>query len=520
MQFLTHAVSTLAPTGEHTLITFCFEGDLPLTGKTAGTKSIQTLVSYSSSLLGAASAKRFSAKAGDLLLHYMSDETTARFSRANNGSVMLVGLGNRAKFNLDTLKTALVKVFRKTKDGKHADLALDVNPVLALGVEPYELGRIVGSYAVMVDHNHKHYKTSHSNPDGDFSTRSLRVVAFDDAQNDIARGLNDGRSLGESVNLARDLVTEPAGHLTPWKLMEAAMGVVATSGGRISGQYFHGDVLRDMGAHALLAVAQGSDKPPVLIELDYTPEGGPTKESLCLVGKSVTFDSGGLDLKPADGMRHMKRDMAGGAAVLGAIRAIAALKLPISVKVVMACTENMPDAKSYKPGDVINTMKGLTVEIDNTDAEGRLTLADAIEYAKRRGAKRIVDLATLTGAVKSIGGDVAAGLFGNNRAFTRMVFDAGHSVGELMQEMEMYPEMRRSNDSEIADLKNSGGGLAGSTTAAWFIREFAGEEIEWVHLDIAGVAWRDRSLGLDPKGSTGYGVRTAVALAQALSKKA
>ncbi len=520
MQFLTHALKTLAPSGEHTLITFCFEEDFPASAGAPITRSLQTLSGYSRSLNGAASANRFTAKSGDVLQHYMLDETTARFTGSNNGNVMLVGLGKRAKFHVDTVKAALVKVFRKAKDGKNADLALDVNPVLALGVDPYELGRIVGSYAVMLDHNQLHYKTRHSNPDGDFHTRSLRVVAFDEAQADIGRGLNDGRMLGESVNLARDLVTQPAGHLTPFKLMEAAMGVVATSGGLITGQYFHGDVLRDMGAHALLAVAQGSDKPPVLIELDYTPEGGPTKESLCLVGKSVTFDSGGLDLKPADGMRHMKRDMAGGAAVLGAIRAIAGLKLPISVKVVMACTENMPDAKSYKPGDVIDTMKGLTVEIDNTDAEGRLTLADAIEYAKRRGAKRIVDLATLTGAVKSIGGDVAAGCFGNNREFTRMVVEAGHSVGELMQEMEMHTDMRRSNDSDIADLKNSGGGLAGSTTAAWFIREFAGEEIEWVHLDIAGVAFRDRSLGLDSKGSTGYGVRTAVALAQALAKKA
>jgi leucyl aminopeptidase len=240
--------------------------------------------------------------------------------------------------------------------------------------------------------------------------------------------------------------------------------------------------------------------------------------SLTIVGKSVTFDSGGLDIKPADGMRHMKRDMSGGAVTLAAIQAIAAMGLPIKVRCVMAATENMINGKAYKPGDVIHTMNGLSVEVDNTDAEGRLTLADAIEYAKRLGDSTIVDLATLTGAVKMVTGDVGACVFSNNDEFSSLVVSSAASQGERLLNIPMWEEFRDSNKSDMADLKNSGG-APGSTTAAYFLRSFAGEEIRWAHLDIAGVAFRDRELGADPRGSTGFGVRTLVELATRLAAK-
>jgi leucyl aminopeptidase len=488
------------------LIVACFADDFQA-GGAPRTRSFADLSRTHSSLLSAAVEQDFQGKSGQLLTHFAG------------GPVLLLGLGERGKFKLGSLKDGLIKAYRKAKEAKASEVVFDAEPLLALGADPRELGKLLGCYAVMINHNPKHYKTAHSNPKGDFNIKTLKVLAPQALSSKIKRGLTDGRSVAGGVTLARDLVTMPAGHLTPFKLMEAAKGVVARSGGTITGNYFWGGRLRQLGAHALLAVARGSSEAPVLIELNYHPEGGPTAESLCLVGKSVTFDSGGLDLKPADGMRYMKRDMAGGAAVLGAIQAIAALKLPISVKVVMAATENMPDGKAFKPGDVISTMKGLSVEIDNTDGEGRLTLADAIEFAKRNGATRILDFATLTGAVKMIAGDVGAAAFGNHSDFTRKVVDAGVSVGELMVEIPMWEELRKSNETDIADLKNSGGGGAGSTTAAWFIREFAGEEVDWVHVDIAGVAWRERSLGIDPKGATGWGVRTAVALAEALSAK-
>lgn len=455
-----------------------------------------------------ASAQDFQGKSGQTLTHF-----------AESGPMLLLGLGERKKFSIKALQDGLVKAYRKAKEMKSQEVTFDAEPVLALGVAPYALGRLLGCYAVMLDHNPKHYKTAHSNPRGDHNLKTLKVHAPQAVADPLKRGLADGRSLASGVTLARDLVTMPAGHLTPFRLMDAAKGVVARSKGLITGNYFWGKRLERLGAGLLLAVGRGSHEAPVLIELDYTPETGPTEETLCLVGKSVTFDTGGLDIKPSDGMRWMKRDMAGGGAVLGAIQAIAALKLPISVKVILAATENMVDGKSYKPGDVLTSMNGLTVEVDNTDAEGRLTLADAIEFAKRRGAKRILDLATLTGAVKSISGDVGAAVFGNQSDFVSQVVQAGASVGEMMVNIPMWDELRKANDSDIADLKNSGSGGAGSTTAAWFIREFAGEEIEWAHIDIAGVAWRERSLGIDPKGATGWGVRTAVMLAEQLAAK-
>jgi len=512
MKFHIETKGRVAVAAGQMLVSVCFEDDLAL-GAASKTRSFAAVSHAAGDALSRnLDQQGFKGKSGETFVHFADH-------RGQSGSVMVLGLGDRTKFSVDALKDALGKAFKKAKEAKVAEVAFDAEPVLALGLDSYEVGRLLGCYSVMIDHNAKHFKTAHSNPKGDHNLKALRVSAPTDAAETLKKGLLDGRELGASVNFARDLVTLPASHLTPFKLMDAAKGVVAQSKGLITGNYFWGKRLKQMGAHALLAVARGSSEQPVLIELDYTPETGPTKETLCLVGKSVTFDSGGLDLKPADGMRHMKRDMAGGAVVLGAIKAIAALKLPISVKVVMAATENMPDGKSYKPGDVIETMKGLSVEIDNTDAEGRLTLADAIEFAKRRGATRIVDFATLTGAVKQIAGDVGAAAFGNHPQFTAKVVAAGASVGELMVDVPMWSEYRRSNDSDIADLKNSGGGLAGATTAAWFIREFAGEEVDWVHIDIAGVAWRDRSIGIDPRGSTGWGVRTAVSLAQALSNE-
>lgn len=484
------------------LIIPCFNVDL-VDGEPQQARLIAEL-----NVTAAAAAQRFEAKVGELFVHY---------SGVHSGTVILLGVGDSAKVTLDLVKDALVKAFRKAKEARADEVVFNAEPLLARNIDAYELGRTLGCYSAMLDHNAKNFKTAHSNPKGDHNLKSLVVKAQKNAADAIKKGLQDGRALGSGVTFARDLVVLPGSHLTPFKLMEAAKTVVAQSKGTITGNYFWGKRLQQMGAHALLAVARGSAELPVLIELDYTPETGPTEETLCLVGKSVTFDSGGLNLKPADGMRNMKRDMAGGAVVLGAIKAIAALKLPISVKVVMAATENMPDGKSYKPGDVIDTMKGLTVEIDNTDAEGRLTLADAIEFAKRRGATRIVDFATLTGAVKSISGDVGAAAFGNHADFTAKVVAAGASVGELIVDVPMWAEMRKSNNSDIADLRNSGGGLAGATTAAWFIREFAGEDVDWVHIDIAGVAWRERSLGIDPRGATGWGVRTAVALADKLA---
>lgn len=503
-------VAAAAKAGGRVLVSMCFEEDF---SADAGLGAITARSSQTyHGVTRQAAAESFTGKSGQVLVRFADGDLPC-------DHIVLVGLGARSKFSSTQLKAALLKVFQKTKELKAVDVAIEADALLAGGLDAATIGELIGSYAVMIDYTPLHYKTARGGFKGDTKVKTVRVSGPNGAAAELRKGLINGRAIGEGVTKARDLIITPSNLKTPFYLMECTKQVVAGSGGLITGQYYWGRRLERMGAHALLAVAKGSDQPPVLIELDYTPETGPTEEVLCLVGKSVTFDSGGLDIKPSDGMRYMKRDMSGGAAVLGAIQAIARLKLPISVKVIMAATENMINGSAYKPGDVIDTMAGLSVEIDNTDAEGRLTLADAIEFAKRRGMKNIVDYATLTGAVKMIGGDVGAACFGNQSAFTNMVREAGAGVDELMVEIPMWPLLRESNKTEVADIKNSGGAGAGSTTAAWFLREFAGEEINWVHVDIAGVAYRDRSIGPDPKGATGWGVRTSVAIARAMAAR-
>lgn len=481
---------------------------------------VRAIASTKNALMRQAKAEEFAGKTGEVVRHFAGGKPAQ--------DVLLVGLGKRAKFGTAALKKALISAFKKARGFEATRVSFDVSSLLAAGVEafggvtPFEAGELIGAYAGLVDYEINHQKTAKSLKKARPHFTSLTLVACDAddaARAELERGIASGITIAKSVNHARDLTNLPAEDLTPLKFADRAQAVADKSNGRIRARFYHKRDLEKMGAGAILGVARGSYEPPVLMELDYTPATGATKEVLCFVGKSITFDSGGLDLKPADGMRHMKRDMAGGAATLSAIEAIAALGLPISVKVVMAATENMPSGRSYRPGDVLTTLAGITVEVDNTDAEGRLTLADAIEFAKRQGVTHIVDLATLTGAVKMIAGDVGAAAFSNNEDWAKQVIEAGNAWDERMVNMPMWDELRDRNHTDIADLKNSGGPLAGSTTAAWFIREFAGEEIPWVHLDIAGSAFRDREIGCDPKGSTGYGVRTLIELARRFKAK-
>lgn len=454
-----------------------------------------------------ATVEGFSGKVGQTLLYFSDGALAAR-------QVLVFGLGPRAGFNVTVLRKALTAAFRRVKLLKAPTLTIAPLALEGFNISQMQYGESVGLYAGLIDYVINHAKTKCGGHQPEKHLLEVTVLCSANEESSVRQGLETGRIIACAVNRARDLANMPASDLTPMKLAEAAVELADKSGGSIKAKLICREELKHIGANALLAVSKGSTQEPVLIELTYTPTNVLTKEVLGFVGKSVTFDSGGLDLKTAEGMRNMKRDMAGGAAVLAAVGAVASLKLPISVKAVLAATENMPDGSSYKPGDVIHTMSGLTVEVDNTDAEGRLTLADAIEYIKRYcGVTRIVDLATLTGAIRSYGGDVAAGAFGNQSPFTHEFLLAADAAGELIGELPMWEELRSANHSDMADLKNSGGD-PGSVTAAWFIREFAGEEIPWVHVDIAGTSYRTRELGADPKGATGFGVRTLIELSR------
>jgi leucyl aminopeptidase len=332
----------------------------------------------------------------------------------------------------------------------------------------------------------------------------------------LKRGAERGRIIGESVNFTRDLANEPGAYMTPTNMAERAREIAEEFGLNV-------DVLDEArmeqeGMGALLSVSHGSEEDAKLIILKYTPRDAPPAqdegdELLAFVGKGITFDSGGISLKPGENMELMKYDMTGGATVLGAMRAIAQLKPSIPVLGVVPASENLPSGKATKPGDVVKAMSGKTIEIINTDAEGRLVLSDAICYAKKLGATRILDMATLTGAVSIALGDVNTAILGTDQALIDEVIAAGKEVGEKFWQLPLDKEYTKQIKSDIADIKNVGGRKAGTITAAAFLKEFA-DGVSWAHLDIAGTAWGDDAKPYRAKGPTGIAVRTIIQIVE------
>jgi leucyl aminopeptidase len=329
-----------------------------------------------------------------------------------------------------------------------------------------------------------------------------------------ARDLNEALQLGsiiaESQNLTRDLVNEPANKLIPSALAEAAKEMAGEVG--LACEVLDQNQMAKLGMGALLGVAQGSANPPFLIVIRYQPSTTAGKDHLALIGKGVTFDTGGISIKPADSMDKMKYDMAGAAAVIGAMRAIGRLKPSVPVTGYVPTVENMVNGNAQRPGDIVTALSGKTIEVLNTDAEGRLILADAITYANRNGATHIVDAATLTGAIGIALGHYNTGVFTNDQAFLDRLLAASRIAGEKTWQLPLDEEYKEYLKSAFADLPNIGGRYGGSITAAWFLREFA-DPTPWVHLDIASTAWIDDAKPWLSKGPTGVGVRSFVQLA-------
>lgn len=322
------------------------------------------------------------------------------------------------------------------------------------------------------------------------------------------------RTLGQAVNLTRELVDTPPGDLPPAALAQAAVAALADA--PVTVEVLGEPELREGGYGGIIAVGQGSANPPRLVRLTYSPEGAGAH--LALVGKGITFDSGGLSLKPPAGMITMKCDMAGAAAVLGAVQAVARLAVPVRVTAYLACAENMPSGAAQRPGDVITAYGGRTVEVLNTDAEGRLVMMDAIVRAGEDSPDYLVDVATLTGAQVIALGARIAGVMGNDEGWRDRVVDAAGTAGELAWPMPVPDELRNSLDSPVADLANVGEKNGGMLTAASFLREFVPEGLPWAHVDIAGPAFNESApWAYNAKGATGYAVRTLVALAESLA---
>lgn len=327
---------------------------------------------------------------------------------------------------------------------------------------------------------------------------------------DLADAASRGQVLGSCTNLARALANEPAGLLTPRTLADRAADLLTGAG--IGVETLDERAMRDRGMGLLLGVAQGSHEPPRLLVLRHTPEGAPAAPVLGLVGKGITFDAGGISMKPAAGMERMKDDMAGGAAVIAAMRAIGTLRAPVAVVGIVPCAENMPGGGAMRPGDVLKAASGLSVEVIDTDAEGRLVLADALWYARQAGATHLVDIATLTGACQVALGKVTSGLMGRPAEWVEHVRGIADRAGDRAWVLPLFDEYRDQLRSEVADLANVGGRAAGAITAAMFLREFAGN-VPWAHLDIAGTSWNDEAKPFMPKGPSGVGVRALAGLA-------
>jgi leucyl aminopeptidase len=323
-----------------------------------------------------------------------------------------------------------------------------------------------------------------------------------------------GRILGDCTNLARALANEPANLLTPSQFSERAASIAAGTG--LTFEVLDEEAIAQLGMGLLMGVAKGSSEPPRLIVLKHEPEVRPDAPTLGLIGKGITFDTGGISIKPADGMEKMKVDMGGGAAVIAAMRALALLHAPARAIAVVPSTENMPGGRALKPGDVLRSAAGKTVEVVNTDAEGRLVLADAMWYARELGASHLVDAATLTGACVIALGRAVAGLFGRPDDWVDRVRRAALIAGEAVWPMPLFADYSEQLKSEVADLTNTGGRPAGAITAALFLQQFAGD-VPWAHLDIAGPVWNDEPRPWLAKGATGAGVRTLAELGLAFS---
>jgi leucyl aminopeptidase len=421
--------------------------------------------------------------------------------------VLYLGCGKGAKFGLSQLRQLAGAAARTSKSKKISALTviLPEDLELARAVQAAVEGLVTGDFDVDT------YRSEHN--DVELAEVALAIPAESD--NGAAfQAIAEGAVLAESQNLTRTLALEPSNKMTPTILAEQARAMCQEAG--LECEVYGPDKMKVLKMGAFLSVAQGSAEEPRLVVMRHEPEGAPLSPVLGLVGKGITFDSGGISIKPADGMEKMKYDMCGAATMIGAMRAIAMLKLPIRVLGILCCSENMPGGKAQKPGDVQIAMNGKSIEVINTDAEGRLVLADGLCYARQLGATHLVDAATLTGAVVVALGYHNVGVFSNDDKFAGLLMQSAEHAGEKMWKLPVEPEYFDHIRSEIADIKNTGGRWGGAITAAMFLKEFV-EEVPWIHLDIAGTAWLEETKAWMPKGPTGVGVRTLVDLARRLA---
>ena len=427
--------------------------------------------------------------------------------------LLLVGGGKAKNFSAAELRKLAGAAVRtlKSKSIRSFAFALPANGTavgVSARVSANDAVRAIVEGAFVGNFDPGYYKSDRK--DKDPKIDAVTIVVPNNVQGDskaLESALQTGRIVAESQNFTRDLVNEPSNRMTPNILAERAMKMAAEVG--LKCETYGADKIKELKMGAFWGVAQGSDEPPALIVLGYDPAGAADKVHLGLVGKGVTFDTGGISIKPADGMEKMKYDMAGAATMIGVMRAIALLKPKVKVTAIVCATENMPSGKAQKPGDVQIAMSGKSIEIINTDAEGRLILADGLCYARQLGCTHLVDAATLTGAVVVALGYVNAGIFASDEQMYERFANANQQAGEKMWRLPLDDEYKEIIKSNIADIVNSGGRWGGAISAAMFLKEFA-EDTPWIHLDIAGTAWMEENKPWIAKGPSGIALRSLV----------
>ena len=421
--------------------------------------------------------------------------------------ILLMGLGRKRDFHLDTWRGSVSKAARFLRDKGIREFSLC--PYLRgerkISLEDFSQGLVEGIYLGLYQFNE--FKTEERGKIKDVERVHL-VTPEEKRISPIQKAVDAAEIVSKAVYLTRDLVSRPANRKTPSMLAQVAKDVAENNGLRL--EVLNREEMKKLGMGALLAVASGSHESPKFIILEYKP---PKRglETVVVIGKAITFDSGGLSLKPSENMDKMKHDMGGGAAAIGVMQAASQLKLPLHLIALIPATENLPSGSAYRPGDILASLSGKTIEVISTDAEGRLILADALAYSQRIKPKAIIDLATLTGACIIALGNNVTGMMGNNEELKARVRRAADRTGERVWELPLWEEYEEQLKSDVADIKNVGGRPAGTITGGAFLKKFVGE-YPWVHLDIAGPVWTDKDKPYVPKGATGVGVRLVVQL--------
>jgi len=440
----------------------------------------------------------FQGKAEQVVVLYTRGAIPAR-------RVMVVGLGPQERFDGDVVRRVAAVTAREARKLGARSYHTIAHGAGAGALSPEDAAQAVVEGTLLGAYRFTELKADRADVEPDLE--ALTLVEFNSASLEaVRRGAEVGRIVGEATCYARDLVNRPGNYCTPTVLANSARAMAEAVGltVRVLGE----GEMAELGMGALLGVAQGSHEPATFTILEHNAERHDLP-AYVVVGKGITFDSGGISIKPSDGMERMKDDMSGAAATLGAMRAVAALELPLRVVGLVPATENLPGSRSYKPGDVLTAMTGRTIEVISTDAEGRLILADALGYAGRYRPRAVVDLATLTGACVVALGHVAAGLMGTDEALLTALRGAADRSGDRVWPLPLYDEYAEQIKSEVADVKNTGGRPAGAITGGMFLKRFA-EGYPWAHVDIAGTVWSEETKGYRVKGATGFGVRLIV----------